>query len=259
MEALLSFVCAASPLPTLLSDTLTGPVDCSFLLYHFLGCAVPAAVASTPPATAASSPQSASLIVTCRVPSHHRALLRKCLGPARSEYVSLVCVHEVSRRLAASCSSASPASPEALAGALLGACSGGSGLAHSLWLAVEDVQGLCEAAGGVEQGFAVLQHLAAARPRGFLVRAEGACDWVLDGGCAGLLVAPTLGLALQRWAHTVVTGSDLPSGFSRDAHGKIEVWRKAGGGPSQPELGGLSALFKVSPDGAVTDPSAGLL
>jgi hypothetical protein len=236
MDLLISEACKPGPIPTLLRDTLEGPLDASFFLYHFLGAGFSSAPTSCPAAVA--------LIATSQPPSHHRALLRKCLGPAQGDSVSMVCAQEVCRRLAG------PVTAASLAAGLLGAASGGSGVAPGLWLAVEDVQGLCELAGGVSQGLAVLRHLASAQPRGLLARAEGACDWVLDDE-GGVLVAPTLGSALEGWAHTVVLAARLPSGFSRDAHGRMEVWRK--GAPAEARV---AALFKVSADGTAKDPSA---
>ena len=248
MDSLLAEAFAPGPAPTVLLDHLSGPVDCAFLLYHFLGAALDGAAA----AGAASPPPATALIATQQAPAHHRALLRKCLGPARGDAVALVCAHEAHRRAGAS------PSPEALAGALLAAASGGSGAAPRLALAVEDVQGLCELAGGAAQGLAVLRHLAGAQPRALLLRAPGAaCEWLLDGGC-GLLVAPTLGTALEQWARTLLLGRDLPSGFSKDAHGRLELWRRPAEGAAGGE-GGLAhcraALFRVGTDGTVTDPS----
>jgi hypothetical protein len=73
----------------------------------------------------------------------------------------------------------------------------------------------------------VLRALAAAQPRGLLLRMAGACDWRLDAG--GALLAPTLGGALEHWARTVILARPLPSGFSREAHGRLELVRRSGG------------------------------
>ena len=238
MDALLAEAFLPSPIPTLLRDSLPGPIDCSFLLYHYLG----ACLATAPPPPLA-------LLASLHPASHHRAALRKALGPARSDSVATVCAWEVQRRLGPQ------AAPEALAGALLAAASGGSGAAPGLCLAVEDVQSLCEVAGGVAQGLAVLRALAAAQPRGLLLRMAGACDWRLDAG--GALLAPTLGGALEHWARTVILARPLPSGFSREAHGRLELVRRSGGSGAGSGEGApaLSALFKVSADGSVADPS----
>jgi hypothetical protein len=242
MDTLLLEACRASPRPTLLLDRLSGPVDCAFVLYRFLDAGA-----------AAGAP--CALIASAQAPPHHRAALRKALGPARGDGVALVCAWEVARRQRASAAGGggggAAAAAAALAGALLAAASGGAGAAAGLWLAVEDVQSLCEVAGGAAQGLAVLEALAAAAaPRALLVRAEGASDWLLDGG--GSLVAPSLLGALEQWAGAVLTGRDVPSGFSRAAHGSLHLRRRAEGGGGAPEL---TALFRVGADGSARDPA----
>ena len=235
MDSLLSST--ISPF-TLLLDGTCGPVDAYFLLYHHLSMGL-------------SRGSRTALLATCQLASHHRAVLRKLLGPDRSGNVSIVCIWEVCKRLGASMGDAS-IETEALGRALLGAAFGGaeSGGSAPLCLCIESVQGVCEAAGVALEGLRVLEYLSSAiRNEGaLLMRADPGCDWQVDP--TGLPIAPSLCSALEDLSSVVVFAKDLPTGYSKDAHGRLEVWRRGEGGGL---AGGL--VYRVLPEGGVKEAS----
>jgi hypothetical protein len=232
--ALLANACSARAV--LLLDCTGGPVDATFVLYHAarhaLRRGVPVAfLALTRPAT------------------HHRAALRKFLG-AHEGHVGVLCGWEAAGALAWSGGGAG-----ALAAALLsaaGAAAGGG--APGFLLCVEDALGVCELAGGIGEGLAVLRALCGSAQLGSLcVRLPARCDWRVPPEGGGPLLAPSLSSRLEALAGAVLTARDLASGWSAEAHGTLEG--AAGGG----ERGGCDAppapalLYKVAPDGSVRE------
>jgi hypothetical protein len=251
-NALLAYA-SASPI-SLLLDATSGPVDATFFLYHRLR----AALRAEPPARAC-------FLALARPAAHHRAALRKFLGPLEAR-VGIVCGWEVAAAAAAGCAS----DPAALARALLLAAGAAAAAAAGcgegpLLLCVEDALGVCELAGGIGEGLAALRALAAAAggaapPAALCVRFPARCDWRVPEG--GPLLAPSLSSRLEALAGVVLTARDLASGWSADAHGTLEAARGGGGGGAggegarggePPPAGGAPLLYKVAPDGAVRE------
>jgi hypothetical protein len=240
--ALLSYS-ARSPVTLLLDDSGGPGPDATFLLYH----RARAALLSEPPAPVA-------FLALGRPAAHHRAALRKFLGPLEPR-VGVVCGWEVAAAAAAG------GGPAALAAALLAAAGlaaggGGGGAAAGLLLCVDDALGVCELAGGIGEGLATLQLLAAAAvaapPAALCVRLPARCDWRVPEG--GPLLAPSLSSRLRALAGAVLTARDLASGWSADAHGSLEAARGGGGAPAgEPPGAGALLLYRVAPDGSVRE------
>lgn len=141
-------------------DTTDGPVDALFVVYHHAALAVRAGGC-------------AALLATRRTPAHHCAALRKLLG---GPLAARVAVMDASAVMGAGAGGR----PEALAAALLDAgCSAAAAASAPphiradaaepalalppplLWVGVEDTQGLCELAGGLNEGWIMLRTLLA--------------------------------------------------------------------------------------------------
>lgn len=117
-------------------------------------------------------------------------------------------------------------------------------------VAVDDVGALTERCESLAAASALLSRIAAgaaaSKPRGFAsLRCDADADWAL-GGDTGLAAIARVSLleSLARASHALVRVGPLPTGFSREVHGRVRVETRA----AQP-VGAREALFRVGSDG----------
>jgi hypothetical protein len=117
-------------------------------------------------------------------------------------------------------------------------------------VAVDDVGALAERCESLAAAAALLARIAAgaaaAKPRGFVsLRCDADADWAL-GSDSGLFAIARVSLleSLARASHALVRVGPLPTGFSREVHGRVRVETRS----AQP-AGAREALFRVGSDG----------